>query len=86
MREICESQSEVRRFLGACAFYHVHVQSHYICANGCANEIIVNLKDWSTSYKVWEKLRATYENCSLVNQVNLMKKLVLLTMTLFSKM
>ena len=28
MKEICESQSEVRRFLGACAFYHIWIP-HY---------------------------------------------------------
>ena len=28
MREICESQSEVRMFLGACAFYHIWIP-HY---------------------------------------------------------
>ena len=28
MKEICESQSEVRRFLGACAFYHIWIL-HY---------------------------------------------------------
>ena len=25
MKEVCESQSEVRRFLGACAFYHIWI-------------------------------------------------------------
>ena len=28
MKEVCESQSEVRRFLGACAFYHIWIP-HY---------------------------------------------------------
>ena len=28
MKEICESLSEVRRFLGACAFYHIWIP-HY---------------------------------------------------------
>ena len=28
MEEICESQSEVQRFLGACAFYHIWIP-HY---------------------------------------------------------
>ena len=28
MKEICESQSEVRRFLGACTFYHIWIP-HY---------------------------------------------------------
>ena len=28
MKEICDSQSEVRRFLGACAFYHIWIP-HY---------------------------------------------------------
>ena len=28
MKEVCESQSEVRRFVGACAFYHIWVP-HY---------------------------------------------------------
>ena len=29
MKEICKSQSDVRRFLGACAFYHIWI-AHYV--------------------------------------------------------
>ena len=33
MKEICESQSEVRRFLGACAFYHIWIPHYAHIAN-----------------------------------------------------
>ncbi|KAH7288390.1 hypothetical protein KP509_31G025000 [Ceratopteris richardii] len=40
-----------------------------------SNEILVDLKGLTTAFEVWEKLKATYENTTLVNQVHLMRKL-----------
>ncbi|KAH7281919.1 hypothetical protein KP509_35G003300 [Ceratopteris richardii] len=39
------------------------------------DEILVDLKGLTTVFEVWEKLKATYENTTLVNQVHLMRKL-----------
>ena len=41
-----------------------------------SNEILVDLKGLASAYEVWEKLKATYENTTPVNQVHLMRKLV----------
>ena len=41
-----------------------------------AYEILVNLKDYNSTYEVWEKLRVTNENTGIVNKVHLMRKLV----------
>ena len=41
-----------------------------------SDEILVELKGLPTAYEVWEKLKATYEITTPVNQVHLMRKLV----------
>ena len=39
-------------------------------------EILVELKGLPRAYEVWEKLKATYEITTPLNQVHLMRKLV----------
>ena len=41
-----------------------------------SDEILMDLKGLTIAFEVWEKLKATYEITTLINQVHLMRKLV----------
>ena len=43
---------------------------------GVSDDILLELKGLSYAFQVWEKLKASYENTTPVNQVHLMRKLM----------
>ena len=61
MKEICESQSEVRQFLGACAFYHIWIPHYAHIANPLYHLLRKGKKfEWRPEHtKAMKKLKKT---------------------------
>ena len=63
MEEVCESQSEVRRFLGACAFYHIWIPHYAHIADPLYHLLRKGKKfEWKPEHtKAMKKLKKTLQ-------------------------
>ena len=67
MKEVCESPSEVRRFLGACAFYHIWIPHYAHIADPLYHLLRKGKKlEWKPEHtKAMKKLKKTLRSDKL---------------------